>query len=263
MAENPPFGALVDYSLASAPREPVLLTIRDAAGREVRRYSSADQLPAVDLARLGSAPEWVERPVALAAAPGFHRFVWPLRYAAPPALARGNAFANGVWAPPGRYVVELTVDGRVFSQPLEVQPDPRVSLSDEAYAAQLGLAKDVEAARVRLAGVAADASGLQAAVEARRPGADAATTSALAAFSARLAILVGTDPGLHAWWKEPEPDSLRHLSARLQALAEAADGADAAPSPDAKVGLDEARSALDAVTAALDRLKNEAQQFVH
>jgi hypothetical protein len=260
MAENPRSGAVIDYSLAAAPREAAVLTIRDAAGREVRRYSSADQPPAVDLARIGSAPEWIDRPVTLEATPGLHRFVWPLRYAAPPPLARGNAFADGVWAPPGRYVVELSVDGRVFSQPLEVRPDPRVSLTDDAYAAQFNLAKDVEAARVHVAGVAVEAAGLQAALAARRSGADAGTAAALAAFSDELAALIGTGPASsasNAWWREPVPDSLRHLSARLAALSEAVDGADAMPSPDARVGMDKARSALDAVTARWNRLRGE------
>jgi hypothetical protein len=259
-AENPLPGAVIDYELASAPREAVALVVRDTDGREVRRYSSADEAPPIDLARIGSAPEWVARPVTLSATPGLHRFVWPMRYGAPPALGRGDAFADGVWAPPGRYVVELTVDGRTFSQPLEVRPDPRVSLGDEAYAAQYRLAKEVEATRVRLTAVTADAGALQGVLAARASGASEAILPAEAAFSARLAELTGTgsDPGpSNAWWKEPVPDSLRHLSGRLQELAAAADGADAMPSPDVRTGLEKARSALDAATAAWDRLKGE------
>ena len=34
-------------------------------------------------------------PVVLPATPGMHRFVWPLRYPAPPALGEGNTFADG------------------------------------------------------------------------------------------------------------------------------------------------------------------------
>jgi hypothetical protein len=193
--------------------------------------------------------------MTVAASPGFHRFVWPVRYGAPPALARGNPFADGVWAPPGRYVVELRVDGRTFSQPLEVRADPRLSLANDAYAAQYRLAKDIEAVRVRLAGLSADAAALQSALAARAPGAADTTLPAEVAFSAALAALIGGTSAPSAWWKDPVPDSLRHLSGRLMALVSAADGADAMPSPDVRSGLDKARSALDAATATWDRLR--------
>ncbi|PYT21219.1 MAG: hypothetical protein DMG57_39370 [Acidobacteria bacterium] len=41
--QNPPDGAIIYYSLTSAPEEPVTLEILDAAGKLVRRYSSADK----------------------------------------------------------------------------------------------------------------------------------------------------------------------------------------------------------------------------
>ena len=116
------------------------LEILDAKDALVRRYSSADVPPAMDLAKLGTAPEWFTTPSTLSATPGMHRFVWPLRYPAPAGVGGrrggggGGPFADGVWAPPGNYKVVLTVNGQQLTQPLTVVPDPRIKLPATAYA---------------------------------------------------------------------------------------------------------------------------------
>src|SRR5213076_3112438 len=98
-----------------------------------------------------TAPEWVAPPAAPARTPGLHRFIWPLRYPAPASLAEGNPYADGVWAPPGRYTVELSLGARRLSQPLTLAPDPRLSLPPEAYARQFALARRVESLAARVA----------------------------------------------------------------------------------------------------------------
>src|SRR5438093_7096642 len=146
-AANPPPGAVIDYVLGKPATTAVVLRILDAGGALVRRYSSDERPRAPDLAKIRVAPEWMTPPVGLTAAPGMHRFIWPVRYPAPPALAEGNAYADGVWAAPGRYTVELSVDGQRLTQPLTIAPDPRVSLPPAVYARQLVLARRVEAQR--------------------------------------------------------------------------------------------------------------------
>src|SRR5262249_14537165 len=148
--DNPPFGATVDYRLRAVPKKPVTLEILDGSGALVRRYSSDDKAPAVDLGKIRMAPQWVERPATLSAAPGTHRFVWPLRHAAPVALA-DDVWTDGPWAAPGKYRLVLTVDGERLEQRLEVVPDPRVALPQSAYDEQLALARAVDALRVQLA----------------------------------------------------------------------------------------------------------------
>src|SRR5262249_7261155 len=86
MAADPPEGAYVDYVLREASATPVELKILDADGALVRRYTSAEKPPEADLAKIRVAPEWTRTPVALSTAPGMHRFVWPIRYAAPTTL---------------------------------------------------------------------------------------------------------------------------------------------------------------------------------
>jgi hypothetical protein len=258
-AENPPFGAYLDYWLPGAPEGPIALTIRDAAGDVVRRYSSDDAPPAIDLAKLNSTPDWVKRPAELAATPGAHRFVWPLRYPAPTALARGSAFADGVWAPPGRYTVELEVDGAVLAHSLEVRADPRIDLPASAYAEQFALARRIEALRARVAEASRDADNLQKGVTARRALATGRAASRLAEFQTQLTEVTGSDPAENAsnsWWLPPRSlESLRALASRLDDLQGAVDGADAAPSPDARAGLAAVEPSVDAGLAAWRRLQ--------
>ena len=143
------------------------------------RYSSRDQPKAVDPAHMNAAPEWTDAPVTLSTAPGLHRFVWPIRWAAPPELAAGNAFIDGVWAIPDRYTVELGVDGRRFTQPLDILPDPRLNVPRTAYLDAYAMARRIEAAR---AGVTASATALrviQRAITARLATANAVESSLL------------------------------------------------------------------------------------
>jgi hypothetical protein len=158
LAENRPFGALIDYYLKGAPSDPVTLEILDAAGDTVRRYSSADQARPVNPDTLNIPAFWRPTPPTLPAKPGQHRWVWDLRVTQPAqqgqgargaggtrgaAGARGAGAAGegagggggqggfggrgGTLALPGLYAVKLTVDGKTYTQPLRVRRDPRLA----------------------------------------------------------------------------------------------------------------------------------------
>jgi photosystem II stability/assembly factor-like uncharacterized protein len=135
---NPPDGAILYYALARAARQPVRLEIANPAGRVIARYSSATPIPPVDIEQLTIPGYWIKPPLRLGTGAGLHRFVWDLQ----PNLAvrgRGGRGANPAFvlmtqlfglnrAPlvaPGTYTVRLIVDGRAYTQPLVVQPDPR------------------------------------------------------------------------------------------------------------------------------------------
>jgi len=260
-AANPPLGAIIDYVLPRAPSGPVVLTIRDADGGLVRRYSSDDRPPELDPATLRSTPEWVNRPVTLSAAEGGHRFVWPLHEPAAPALAEGDPFADGVWSPPGRYTVELEVDGVRLTRSFDVLPDPRVGLPAGAYAEQHALASAIERARARVADATDATEKLQAEVSARRDQAPPAAVALLDAFLTRIGELTGVEPregGARAWWLPPRSaDNLSALAARLRTLQYAVDGADAAPSPDARSGFEEVELSVSARLGDWERLRTE------
>ena len=244
-AANPPAGAVIDYVLSKPAASAVGLRILDAQGTLVRRYSSDQRPPAPDLAKIRVAPEWMTPPVALATAPGMHRFIWPVRYPAPPALGEGNVFADGVWAPPGRYTIELSVDGQRLTQPLTVAPDPRVSLPPEVYARQLALARRVEAQRERVAAAIAMGEKLRASLAAK------------GAFEsdARVRALLGPDFGEIPPAAPPAGlSTLRALANTLGGLATAVDGADAEPTPDAVAALPKVEPAVDATLTAWEQL---------
>ena len=135
--KNPPDGAILYYHLNAAAAAPVTLEILDSAGHVVRRFSSGDKPEPPDPA-LNVPTYWIRPFQPLSAAAGMHRFVWDLHAAHQggggrrggeypiSAIYRDTPGPQGEWAPPGTYMVKLTVDGRSYTQQLVVKPDPRV-----------------------------------------------------------------------------------------------------------------------------------------
>ena len=131
-AANPPTGAIIDYWLGKPPHGPVALAIYAADGSLVRRYSS-DTVPA-KMPVPNFPAYWEAPPDGLPAQAGLNRFVWDLRYTPPQTLApawggpavlhRTPRGPGAPLVPPGSYRVVLTVDGKDYSAPLEVRPDP-------------------------------------------------------------------------------------------------------------------------------------------
>ncbi len=153
--ENPPDGAILNYELPEGVSE-VALEMFDAAGHSIRKYSSQDKPPFTEAElqqQLEVPTYWVRPFAALSAAPGFHRFVWDL-HTAPPQVSEHEypisaIYANtpreprGVYVMPGSYRVELTVDGKKFSQHLEVKMDPRIMTSHEGLQRQFVLSSEL------------------------------------------------------------------------------------------------------------------------
>jgi hypothetical protein len=155
-AENPPYGALIDYYLRTPSTGPVTIEIVDPAGETIRRFSSDDAVPALNPDTLSIVPSWVAAPPRLSAGAGMHRFVWDLRPGQPAggrsqgaggergvAAGRGGTGGGrgaaagtggggggfgrggGASALPGAYTVKLTVEGASYTQPLVLLRDPR------------------------------------------------------------------------------------------------------------------------------------------
>lgn len=144
-SEDPEYilpGAQIDYYLAKPDSNtPVTLAILDAAGTEVRRFSSDGPAPRPasggggdDEGGSSYRPTY---PTKLDAAPGMHRFIWDLRTAGEPAVSSRAPRANmtttgrarhptGPVAPPGAYTVVLTAGTFTSRQPLRIVADPRV-----------------------------------------------------------------------------------------------------------------------------------------
>jgi hypothetical protein len=236
LAPNPPLGAMIDYSVAAPVSGPVVVQVFDSSGALVNRFSSDDKVPPLDLSKLTVAPEWVVSPRPPVATPGHHRFVWDLHYTPPTGLSDKDGF-NGVWAPPGRYTVEVDVGGQQLRQPLEIIPDPRIRVTQADFEAQFRLARQIEQSRAKVRNILKEASAL----EDRLKG-NVAVHGLVAQIDALTGLPVPT-------LGSAEPESLQGISDRLDELNTAVEGSDGAPSPDALKGYVQASQALDVAVA--------------
>jgi len=260
LGQNPPAGAVLDYWLPSAAGGAVTLTIRDAAGKDVRRFSSEDSAERLEADRYFE-EAWLgpdgERPAGgtpyggrpPSAGAGMHRFVWDLRYPRPPSLGYSYSI-SAVWREgepvepegplvlPGRYTVTLSAGGVTSTDTLVVKADPRVEVSREALAEQLDLALAIDSALARAVGAYRE---VEAALD--RGGLPGSTADSLRALAEG-----GGDTGAGA-------PSLRSVAGVLSSLAGRVQGADAAPAAGLRDVLDSYREDLDGLVARWEALK--------
>ncbi len=130
---NPPNGVLVHYYLKDKPEGELKINILDYHGNPIISYSSLTE------------EKGELKPTAEA---GANRFVWDLRYPTATKLKEEtegdlfSAFIGPALAPralPGQYRVQLTVGNQTLTQPFEIAPDPRLSVSLEDLQAQFDL----------------------------------------------------------------------------------------------------------------------------
>jgi hypothetical protein len=147
--ENPPSGAVFYYYLKSPAQDEVKLEVLDAKGNVVRSYSSKDQ-PFHPPTPPAFPMYWFKPEGPLSTAAGMHRFVWDVRYAAPPVAQPGYSMftvaggdvprePSGPQALPGGYQVRLTVEGKAYTQPFKLTMDPRVKVPAQDLEKQFAL----------------------------------------------------------------------------------------------------------------------------
>jgi photosystem II stability/assembly factor-like uncharacterized protein len=135
-ARNPPGGVMVEYYLAQAATSEAELTFMEDDGEIIQQFSSGTK---------------DHRSPSTKA--GMNRFFWDMRYPGvqmPPAAGALNGFLSIDYsppsppvAPPGKYLVRLSVDGRTYEQPFEIRKDPRVKASDADLIAQFDFMVDI------------------------------------------------------------------------------------------------------------------------
>ena len=128
LAENPPYGAMIDYYLKANTSGPLTIEILDPAGEVIRKYSSEDKPAPVNPDTLNIPAFWVRTPEPLSTAAGMHRWIWDLRPTPPPRPAGGGGFGGRGGAAlvlPGTYTVRLSAAGKSYTQPLVIKMDPR------------------------------------------------------------------------------------------------------------------------------------------
>ena len=137
--QNPPDGAIINYYLKEPSKSPIVLEITDASGNLLRRFASDDKPLDVDLKRINPPLYWARPFEQLKNEAGMQRFVWDLLYPNPPSdnydLPISAIYNDTPWTPqgpavlPGVYILKLTIDGRSYTQKLNVGMDPRVKTS--------------------------------------------------------------------------------------------------------------------------------------
>ena len=143
VGDNPPPGAIIDYSFKTAPKDEVSLNILDASGKIVRHLSSKEKKEGEQ------PPEWpdrVERVKTIPANEGMNRFAWDLRYDDPiqiPGAFYSGTGPKGPLALPGDYQVKLIVGGKSQTAPLHLAIDPRTKGAEPALQKQFTLSMQV------------------------------------------------------------------------------------------------------------------------
>jgi hypothetical protein len=157
--DNPPSGVVAYYWLQAAPASPLKLELLDASGA-VRACAASDTpVRPVDTETLNVQAIWQQPAQPPSAAAGMHRFAVggsagrgggfggrggggapavdactaaTADTAAAPAGGRGRGRAGrggrrggNTGLQPGQYNLRLTVDGKTYTQPVAVKPDPR------------------------------------------------------------------------------------------------------------------------------------------
>jgi photosystem II stability/assembly factor-like uncharacterized protein len=258
--KNPPDGAMLDYYLATDSSTPVTLEIFDAQNQLVRRYSSTDKpKPLEKIAAENPIPMyWVRRAQILSAEAGMHRFVWDLRFAPPDALEHEfpisailhdtPEYPLGAWAPPGRYTVKLTVEGKSYTQPLLLKMDPRIKTSEadtrKQFAMQTGSVEGMNQSFKALEQVQSVRAQLKD--RATKAGKGSLGDS-IAALDKRVAELEGAAQS--AFFGLPpsgqQTESFSTLNQHFATILAIVDSADVAPTTQATAVLQELRDALD------------------
>jgi photosystem II stability/assembly factor-like uncharacterized protein len=159
--ENPPDGAMIDYSLAKDSTGVVTIEIKDSKGATVRKYSSADAPEKYDPKKLRIPEYWIRPLQSVSTKAGMHRFLWDTHYTPVPDVEpeypmsatyqNTPAKSTSPWVAPGNYTVTLTVEGKTFTQPITVTMDPRVKTAPAALEAQFNLSWQLYQSRIQLA----------------------------------------------------------------------------------------------------------------
>ncbi|MDQ2659301.1 MAG: glycoside hydrolase, partial [Verrucomicrobiota bacterium] len=257
--QNPPEGAMIDYSLGSEVSGEVTLEIKDGKGAIVRRYSSTDPAAPPDPREVKVPMYWLRPPQPLMAKAGLHRFLWDMHYQPIPGVDPQYPIAavphetapepTGPWAMPGQYSVVLTANGKTFTQPLVVKMDPRVKASNADLAQQFDLSKKLYEARPALVPIEKQLLALGERIDdAQRRTTDKAAKDKFAAAEKELREF-GSKNG-----RPGAPLSLGALG-KIESLFHTLQEADATPTPRVK-------DAVPLVLREAEEAKSRWQKFI-
>ena len=281
---NPPDGAIINYTLASAASGPVTLEIfagsaslspRQVSGQAgeratpVRRYSSTDRAENPDVSTAPVPVYWYRAPQKLSGDAGVHRFLWDIHYQPIPGGGGGRGglpiaavphdtvpAPSGPWAPPGQYTVKLTVDGKSYTQPLTLKMDPRVTTPALGLAQQFTLSKQLYDGIIDTQKALEDVRAMK--TRANNQRGRAVEERALVAFQGKLTALEGQAGGGRGGAADG-PDTLNSVIGGLNQLMALLQGADVTPTTQLVAAVGQRRAALAKLTMRWNALKAEGK----
>jgi photosystem II stability/assembly factor-like uncharacterized protein len=270
--KNPPDGAIIDYYLASAPKDPVTMEIFDSLNHLVRRFSSADKpIPMEKLAAENPIPMyWVRPEQILSAEPGMHRFVWNLHYAPPDSLEHEfpisaiyrdtPRYPLGAWVLPGAYTAKLSSGSWNFTKTFNVEMDsriktPRIALRKQ-FDMETGAVAGMNESFAALARVKSVRSQLKDPLAKAGKG---TLSDSIAAMDKKCAELEGAAQssffGLPPGTKPPENFST--LNQHFGGILAVADSADAAPTTQATAVYKKLQAALQDLSGRWTKIRDQ------
>ncbi|CAN5258453.1 hypothetical protein BH09BAC4_BH09BAC4_36810 [soil metagenome] len=203
--QNPPDGAIINYYLATDATSVVTLDILNAGGNVIRQYRSDEKpynVPDVNLPSY-----WIRPQQILSGKAGAHRFQWDMHYTPldmPPSYPIAATYhqtapdPTSPWVLPGTYTVKLTVNGKVYTQPLTITMDPRVKASPVVLKQQHDLSVAAYEGRKQVIGLLNETQKIQpsAASDTQKKSPDAlkaSLTSLNRAFNSIFGVLQDAD----------------------------------------------------------------------
>jgi hypothetical protein len=260
---------MLDYWLKSGSSNAVTLEIADASGAVVRRFSSADKASPINEKEFNVPMYWVRPARTLSTSAGMHRFVWDLAYPMPDVLSRDYPISAiyhntplyplGATVLPGAYRVKLTVNGKFYTQPLEIRMDPRVKTSPDDLRREFELDRKIADALHRDYLAVQQVRSLRSqmkALLAKNPNPE--ITKSIQDLETQAAGLEGNEGGYGTrFLATPEGRSLSRLNTGLGTVLGALDSADAAPTTQQSAMFVEVEKALSEQLNTWGQLKSK------
>jgi hypothetical protein len=139
-APVPPKSEAASETADTTKNSPITLEILDQKGQVIRKYPPKPQPGTEGGDDEGFGPRPAERGLPTEA--GLNRFVWDMRYEGATKVPRSPLWAgstDGPEAVPGKYQLRLTVNGKQYTAPLEIVPDPRLKVTQQDLEKQFDL----------------------------------------------------------------------------------------------------------------------------
>ena len=264
--QSAPKGVSIAYYLKEKPEAEISLAILDAAGNEIRKFSSkveADEKAEAEAkAKEADKKEEEKGKVYLPANQGMNRFVWDMKVEDGVKVKgeeAGVETPKGPLAVPGEYQLQLTVGQQTLTTQVELFKDPRITTSQADLQKQFNLLLQIRdklteanTAINRMGDLGAQLDGWIARVKGQPD--EEAVTGAAQELKKKLAEIEGP---LIIRGLKTEYQAINHgarLVGKLASLVGVVSSADFAPTQQSYEFFDEARGKINAQLAALQQL---------